>query len=420
MLNYFITVTKDLLVASLVLGLLASFISRNFGRTGKRIYVSGIILGLIGSVVMTVFYNATKIIDKTGGTGSWNLRIFSVSTVALVIFLIFAVKPIIKKTKGAGEVIISAAAALLAFSVLFYALPSVLGYPFNFSLGGESYFSTAFIYRMIGYIFGMLLCLLTAISACKCSSKLGEKEAGFILKGVLIINGIHQIAKALQILHAKRIISGSAVFRIIKFTSNNGDLFIYLIIALAFIMPVILIIKGLNVKEPYENPAQKRKIAAKWRNTRRWAVTHILCLVMVVLVFTVFTAIDNREVELSPVEECELRDDALYIPFTQVEDGHLHRFAYETEEGVIVRFIVIKKPNSTSYGVGLDACDICGETGYYERDGQVVCNLCDVVMNINTIGYKGGCNPIVIDYKVENGYIIVPTYTLIEHESEFK
>ena len=49
-----------------------------------------------------------------------------------------------------------------------------------------------------------------------------------------------------------------------------------------------------------------------------------------------------------------------------------------------------------------------------------MCKLCDVVMNINTIGFKGGCNPIVIDYKVGDGYIQVPTSTLIEHQNEFK
>ena len=81
---------------------------------------------------------------------------------------------------------------------------------------------------------------------------------------------------------------------------------------------------------------------------------------------------------------------------------------------------MIKKPNSKSYGIGLDACDICGETGYYEKDGQVVCKLCDVVMNISTIGFKGGCNPIVIPYEIKNGQIIVPISGLLEYEREFK
>ena len=108
------------------------------------------------------------------------------------------------------------------------------------------------------------------------------------------------------------------------------------------------------------------------------------------------------------------------MPLEQVDDGHLHRFAYYTEEGTEIRFIVIKKPDSSAYGIGLDACDICGETGYYEKDGMVVCKLCDVVMNINTIGFKGGCNPIVIDYRIDNGKIVIPTEGLLEYESEFK
>ena len=29
-------------------------------------------------------------------------------------------------------------------------------------------------------------------------------------------------------------------------------------------------------------------------------------------------------------------------------------------------------------------------------------------MNIATIGFKGGCNPIPIDYKVSNGTLTVP------------
>ena len=41
-------------------------------------------------------------------------------------------------------------------------------------------------------------------------------------------------------------------------------------------------------------------------------------------------------------------------------------------------------------------------------------------MNINTIGFKGGCNPIVIDYKIHDGSIIVPIAELVKHEDIFK
>jgi uncharacterized membrane protein len=86
-----------------------------------------------------------------------------------------------------------------------------------------------------------------------------------------------------------------------------------------------------------------------------------------------------------------------------------------------VRFIIIKKNEHTdAYGVGLDACDICGPTGYYERgDSEVVCKLCDVVMNTNTIGFKGGCNPVPLAYTMSGGTMIIQTQSLEDESKRF-
>lgn len=47
------------------------------------------------------------------------------------------------------------------------------------------------------------------------------------------------------------------------------------------------------------------------------------------------------------------------------------------KDGHDIRFIVVKKPNSTVYGVGLDACQICGVAGYYaKRKNDIVCKRC--------------------------------------------
>lgn len=40
--------------------------------------------------------------------------------------------------------------------------------------------------------------------------------------------------------------------------------------------------------------------------------------------------------------------------------------------------------------------------GYYERNDDVVCKRCDVVMNKSTIGFKGGCNPVPFEYEIVN------------------
>ena len=50
----------------------------------------------------------------------------------------------------------------------------------------------------------------------------------------------------------------------------------------------------------------------------------------------------------------------------------------------------------------------------------MVCKRCDVVMNTNTIGLAGGCNPIPLEFRVSGGYIVIPMEALIAGEKEFK
>jgi uncharacterized membrane protein len=104
-------------------------------------------------------------------------------------------------------------------------------------------------------------------------------------------------------------------------------------------------------------------------------------------------------------------DDEISHAVTVVGDGALHRFVYKSSQGVDIRNIIIKK-SETAFGVGLDACDVCGPSGYYERKGQVICILCDVVMNKSTIGFAGGCNPVPLKFSLKDGYLIIKTEDL--------
>ena len=188
----------------------------------------------------------------------------------------------------------------------------------------------------------------------------------------------------------------------------------------AMIIPLVLFARSLRITEPYDNPAQRRKLLAKNRRQRRWSAAILVCMAIAVVNLTAVKAYDNRVVELSPPEEYTVEGDKILIPLENLEDGHLHRYEYTTKDKVDVRWIVIKKPGASSYGVGLDACNVCGIAGYFERSGQVVCKRCDVVMNINTIGFKGGCNPIPLAYKVDGGNMIIELSDVLDGEVEFK
>ena len=90
-----------------------------------------------------------------------------------------------------------------------------------------------------------------------------------------------------------------------------------------------------------------------------------------------------------------------------------------SENKISMRFIAIKKSEG-AYGIGLDACDICGPSGYFERNGDVICKLCDVVMNKATIGFPGGCNPVPLPYILHDGKIKIKVEDLEKESYRFK
>ena len=427
MLTYLIFTIEDLIATTILVGLALSYARASRGEIGTRIVAGGAIAGLVLSVVMAIMKQTTNMVD----TGTWNMRIFWVAAAVLVIFLVCLIKPIAKSK--AGSIVGMCALSLFVFCRVFYKVPDVYLYPFNFTVSGDSIISTDFFTRLAGYVLGLVIIVLICVGLFKSLKSLERRPIGIAVSIVAIIIGVVQMMTCLQTMLARRMIAQNhTLFELVKFFSNNATLFMFIIMAVAIALAVIVIVLSLRDAEPYSNPAEHRKNKARWRNRRRWAICLIVCMVISVATLTVIKDYENRGPEISESEQCEMRDGALYIPFEQVEDGHLHRFTYTTEAGYTtkagyttsgdtgIRVIVIKKPGANTYGIGLDACEICGQTGYYERDGQVVCIKCDVVMNINTIGFKGGCNPIPIEYSIDGGYIIIPIDGLCDYEKTFK
>lgn len=415
MLKYLVESTERLAALAIMAGMLTAYIRIVYQGRAAFAVGSGFIAGIIGAIIMSV----TKTVAGKVDTGIWNLSIYTVSLSALALFFVFTFLG--KRLKKRGQYLPAIMLATELAMLLLYFLPPFLKMPHTILLTEETVMSTAFIVKFLGMLSGFLLIVIMGISVYQGTVHVGKNTALFLTSTVLLINALKQAASAIGILLAKRLIAANhTLFVISKYASNLSAWFVYMTILAAIMAPFILLCRSFLANEPYENNAGRRKIIAKWRKLRRFSGLSVVCFALVVSIMTAVNAYANKEIGLSPIEAAETDGENFIIPFEQVNDGHLHRFGYTTDNHVVIRFIIIQKPNSASYGIGLDACEICGETGYYEKNGQVVCNLCDVVMNINTIGFKGGCNPIPIDYGIENGNIVVPLKGLLEHESEFK
>lgn len=418
MLSYLILTTRALLLVTIVFAAITAYANISANKYQKNIIWTFTIVATLISIIISILRNTTNYID----TAILNGYIYSISLISFILFLIFVLTPL---DRSVNKVICSLKyvfLSLILLSVIVYALPDVWAYPYHVLQSEKTIISTDFLLSVIGMLFGIILMVVLYFSVKKSIERISVKSAKIVLTIILLINFLLRISGMYSVLIQKKIIKSiHAMFLYTVFVKNHSDYFIFAGLFVVCLVGIVLWILSFRQNEPYRNPAQHRIIKAKWRSIRRWATCVIITSFLSVCTLTVVEKLNETDTTLSPVEDATLVDDEnVYVSFELVSDGHLHRFAYETDDGVAIRFIIIQKPNSSSYGVGLDACDVCGETGYYEKDGQVVCNLCDVVMNISTIGFKGGCNPIVIPYSIENGQIIVPISGLLEYESEFK
>ncbi|MGC3627340.1 Fe-S-containing protein [Enterococcus faecalis] len=291
------------------------------------------------------------------------------------------------------------------------------------SVYGHKLFEKSSVLEISGNLLGVLFILLWVIGLKKSVSTMLDKEKKFFSNLILIVFLFQQFGLGMLWLYQKTILlDGSPyIFQVISLLINQQLWSVYaLLIVISFFC--ISLNKKKRTQPLYVDnmtAAERRKVIALDRKNRRALIFLVMMMFLVLLSTTILKRATTQEETLSEPEPYEIEGSDIIIPLSKVSDGDLHRYEYITESGIPIRFIVIQKSEG-AYGVGLDACEICGASGYIQRGDTIVCKLCDVVMNKATIGFKGGCNPIPLAYDINKQKIIVHENDLSKHETTFK
>ncbi|MDR3363225.1 MAG: Fe-S-containing protein [Desulfovibrio sp.] len=403
MLHFLLLVTGTLLAVSALTGMLHGYA---IGRDLLEVRASirrGAIAGAAVAAVLALLEFTTGFVVRE----YYNLALLCVAVVSEL-----ALASMLAATRSLAPEKAAALPLRLAFFIVLFSwgafyLPDIFIYPSQFAVGVVQVASSEFVFIVTGYITGILLCLLAGYSVFRICRGLPEKILFPIFSLALAAFCLGQLVSTGQILLGRGLVPRyNLALDVIIFLLDNAPLLLYWIIGTGVLAAVILWLRSGKAEIAGENPALRRKARSALRTHMRWSKTAILSLSAGLLVMTAGARFSAREVELSPPLEMTATDGEIAHPTAVVGDGALHRFVYKTQKGVNVRYIIIKK-SETAYGVGLDACDVCGPSGYFERKGQVVCILCDVVMNKSTIGFAGGCNPVPIKFSLKDGGVII-------------
>lgn len=436
MLTYLINVTDNLLAVSVVVGIAFAYLTAFYGKWGKRIAWMGLGAGVLASGIRAAITNTMRI-KNAWKIGTYD-RIITLVLLVLIVLatIVFSLKPVKKALGEKGEKIVGlimpSVVALFLVACLFNTATDVYAYPFKMTTGDGGALSSEYLLRLGGYVLGLIVVVLTTVSTCKIGNVLAKKGwKNVVLCGffaIVGVNGIYGFFRLMGTLITRNYIKSQTLFAVAASSTNNAMWYLFAEFFVVIAMGAFLWVKSFTQKEYYDTLAERRKQRSVWRTGKRYSVPVVLCLVVGILCATWFVELNIVKITEAPVEETIVlkngmgEDETLVVPISRVSDGHMHRFGYKTSNGVTVRFIVVLKQEGTSnYGVGLDACEVCGEAGYYENNkGQVVCKKCGVIMNKTTIGMKGGCNPIIIDYDIDEQNITVPVREMIAHEKEFR
>jgi uncharacterized membrane protein/YHS domain-containing protein len=155
--------------------------------------------------------------------------------------------------------------------------------------------------------------------------------------------------------------------------------------------------------------AERRKARGRALFELRWLKSGLAAICAILAILLSYDLYASRPPKISPpVRLTPDADGLIKIRIDDVKDGKLHRYSYVTDDGHVVRFILINRSKDQKrLGVVYDACMLCGDMGYIQQKNEVICIACNVRVFTPSIGKAGGCNPIPLKHTIEGEYIVI-------------
>ncbi|HWC00418.1 MAG TPA: Fe-S-containing protein, partial [Bryobacteraceae bacterium] len=280
-------------------------------------------------------------------------------------------------------------------------------------------FNTSGVLEFCGGLIGLGLAILFGVSFVRGTIRVNLGQFFRITTAILIVvvvqltlTGLHELSEG-QILPSSR-----GEMALIGPIVRNDVFFFVIILALAgFLVLMEWRKRHVSATEGLEGAALRK---ARWSAQREkmWMAASCAATGIFILAITAEFIYAQAATALSAATPVSIVNGAVRIPVAMVSDGNLHRFAIE-EDGVTMRMIVIRKPDQ-SLVAAFDACQICGNQGYYQKGPNVICKNCASAIFVPSIGQSGGCNPIPIESRVEGDQLVVMADKLLPGARYFR
>ena len=406
--------------AALIVGIVLGYLKKAGRDEWTRFVWWGV--GTAVAVSIAAAYFLQKWAISEDAYEGWMMLVGAVFVASVVVWMMRASKGLKKEIENRVSGISARPAGSGAWGIFAFVLLMVAreGAETAIFLGAVSLRTTELM-SLMGAVLGLALAIGLGVAFFKGSVKVNLRRFFSVTSLVLLvvavqllISGLHELSEA-QILP-----SGPREMAIIGPIANSDAFFFVVIIALCLFLVLAQKIRSRSGAEADLSglaAPERRKILAGQRRERFWKIAASSVGLLVIVLISADFVYSRVAQAVKPPVQLTFANNVVQVPVAQLKDHKLHHYQVEAA-GAEVRFIAIIDSSDT-VRVGLDACQICGDQGYYQQGQNVICRNCGSAIYIPTIGSAGGCNPIHIDYLVQNDMLTISRAALTKDARYF-
>jgi high-affinity iron transporter len=388
MIQAFIITLREGVEAALIVGITLAYLTK-IGRPELRKTVyAALAAAFLGSIGVAVVISRLQLNEDA--FEGWVMLVAAFFVVTMVIFMMKTGRKLKGQIEGKVGLLAGNDAWFGLFAFIFLMVLRE-GAETVLMLAAVTLNSTELL-SFLGTLLGVIAAIAFGVMFVKGSVRINLQKffrvttaIMFLVAAQLLISGLHELSESGVIASSKREMA------IIGPIVSNDWFFFVTIFALAALM-VLFDAKRREPLPVSASPAAMRKAVWSARREQLWMVSVYTCSFLFIALITAEFVYAKSVSNLSPATEVTFTNGKLTIPLAQVSDGDLHRFQAK-ENGTEIRFWLYQKPDGKVATV-FDACEICGSVGFYKSGNGVVCKNCGAPVNPQSVGTKGGCNPV--------------------------
>jgi uncharacterized membrane protein len=200
--------------------------------------------------------------------------------------------------------------------------------------------------------------------------------------------------------------STEGVLGVVGFLTRNstGAAIIALMLGTLILLVIFDVAKAREPDLSRLKSAERRKVRYQLLK-EKYSKMALAFSLMVVIGMILVPTITAAHVTILPPAAVTAENGILRVRIPE-GDG-IHKFQFED-----ARFLLAVKGGEAR--VAIDGCYICPAKGYGVQQGRLVCLNCAAPIEVETLGITGGCNPRALDYRAQDGFVIIDASQLME------